>query len=85
MSSRLTPIPPRALQGYHIDPLLTSVDDSSQAEINMPVGLPSQSPSVSFSHTTPRQPNTDAMPTRVNGTTPTSHHPDSPVAPPLRN
>eukprot|EP00978_Attheya_sp_CCMP212_P042643 scaffold263509_cov41-Attheya_sp.AAC.1 len=48
--------------------------------------LPStqQSPSVSFSRTTP-QPNTGAMPTRVNGTTPTSHHRDTSVEPPLHN
>eukprot|EP00978_Attheya_sp_CCMP212_P006442 scaffold14727_cov41-Attheya_sp.AAC.1 len=48
--------------------------------------LPStqQSPSVSFSRTTP-QPNTGAMPTRVNGTMPTSHHRDTYVEPPLRN
>eukprot|EP00978_Attheya_sp_CCMP212_P024680 scaffold77918_cov46-Attheya_sp.AAC.1 len=35
------------------------------------------SPSVSVRSTTP-QPNTDTMPTRVDGTTPTSHHPATP-------
>eukprot|EP00978_Attheya_sp_CCMP212_P024273 scaffold76016_cov51-Attheya_sp.AAC.2 len=84
-SSRLTPIPPRALQQSRIDPLLSSVDDSSQAELNMPVGVPSQPPSVTFSNTTPQPSACSIPPPTMIGTMPTSHHLASPMVPLLSN